>query len=658
MKKIYHKYKTIIITILLLVGLMVVAFSLKSPVFRLLLNKKIEYYQQGQGLDIQYTNAYVKGLSTFELSGISVANNDSTITSSVAYISAKIPFNNLIKQRFKPTYIKIDSFTINVQTLTIPRSITDAKNTVSKDFLSSNTEATKPEPTVNKAQNLNIDYLFAAIAGVSVIKSTYIDINSLVINFESKDESLNITLDKLTSINGNFTTHLKVNENDTSTEELSISGIANKKKDTIALSIYNAESKKVSIPLIESFYGSNLEFDTLTSTLFINSLSRDSLRFENSTCLHGLKMFHPKLSEETVNIDFAELKLNTTATPNKIYFDTLSHARVNNLTIPFYLSVFSNDSITTELKINEKNINAASAFESLPRELFTTIQSVNVRGSLNLELYAYVNLNKPENLVFSSKLTPQNFEIIRLAPIDLTMLNDTFTHNIYQNDSIIKSIPVNANYKYFSRLEHISEHLINAVIISEDGGFYSHKGFDPDGFRYAMARNLKERRLARGGSTITMQLVKNLFLNKHKNLLRKAEEAIIVWLIETQRLVSKERLLEIYLNIIEWGPNINGITESSEFYFNKEPDRIELNEAIFLASIIPRPSKFKYSFDSLGYLRPYMKDYYEFIGSTMFERDMINESELDSLTPSVTLRGNAKYFLDATYRNRFFGNID
>lgn len=92
-----------------------------------------------------------------------------------------------------------------------------------------------------------------------------------------------------------------------------------------------------------------------------------------------------------------------------------------------------------------------------------------------------------------------------------------------------------------------------AVLQSEDGGFFYHQGFLPDAIREAMVYDLKERRFARGGSTISMQLVKNVFLNRRKNIARKLEEALIVWLIEQNRLTSKERMFEVYLNIAEWG---------------------------------------------------------------------------------------------------------
>lgn len=115
-----------------------------------------------------------------------------------------------------------------------------------------------------------------------------------------------------------------------------------------------------------------------------------------------------------------------------------------------------------------------------------------------------------------------------------------------------------------------------------------------------MVYDLKERRFARGGSTISMQLVKNVFLNRRKNIARKLEEALIVWLIEQNRLTSKERMFEVYLNIAEWGPGVYGLLEASEFYFGKRPSQLTLEECIYLASIIPKPKHYRSSFEANG----------------------------------------------------------
>jgi membrane peptidoglycan carboxypeptidase len=142
-----------------------------------------------------------------------------------------------------------------------------------------------------------------------------------------------------------------------------------------------------------------------------------------------------------------------------------------------------------------------------------------------------------------------------------------------------------------------------------------------------------------------MQLVKNLWLSKDKTASRKLEEALIVWMIENERLVSKERMLELYLNIIEWGPHIYGASQASHFYFNKDVDKLSLNEAIFMASIIPRPKKFHWYFDKERKLKPFLQDYYQLIGTKMLKRGVITERQLEKLEANVKISGHAIAYL-------------
>lgn len=172
-----------------------------------------------------------------------------------------------------------------------------------------------------------------------------------------------------------------------------------------------------------------------------------------------------------------------------------------------------------------------------------------------------------------------------------------------------------------------------------------HGGFVEEAFRESIVTNIKQRRFARGGSTISMQLVKNVFLSRNKSVSRKIEEVLIVWLMERQRLVSKERMFEVYLNIIEWGPNVYGIGEAARFYFNKSPDELTLAESIFLASLIPSPKHFKYRFDETGQLKPYMANFFRLVSGRMAKREKIPQEEADNLQTIIQLSGPARDYI-------------
>ncbi|MBK6838674.1 MAG: transglycosylase domain-containing protein [Bacteroidetes bacterium] len=180
---------------------------------------------------------------------------------------------------------------------------------------------------------------------------------------------------------------------------------------------------------------------------------------------------------------------------------------------------------------------------------------------------------------------------------------------------------------------------------SDDFGgrqLFYHNGFNEDAFRKSIATNFKAGKFVRGGSTISMQLVKNVYLTRKKTISRKAEEALIVWLIENNRLCSKERMFEVYLNIIELGPGIYGIGEAAPFYFSKKPADLTLQESIFLASLLPHPKWFRYSFDKTGQLKPYFENYYRVVSNFLLKKNLITQIEHDALVPIIELKGPAR----------------
>lgn len=136
-------------------------------------------------------------------------------------------------------------------------------------------------------------------------------------------------------------------------------------------------------------------------------------------------------------------------------------------------------------------------------------------------------------------------------------------------------------------LSRISSHLQRAVIVSEDASFYTHEGFDWKGIREAAEKDLETGRLQKGGSTITQQLAKNLYLSSEKTLLRKANEALIARSLE--RHLTKKRILEIYLNVVEWGHGVYGAEAAARHHFRKSARELTSEESALLAAILPAP---------------------------------------------------------------------
>ena len=143
--------------------------------------------------------------------------------------------------------------------------------------------------------------------------------------------------------------------------------------------------------------------------------------------------------------------------------------------------------------------------------------------------------------------------------------------------------------QYWVPLSQISEPVIQAVRMGEDAAFFGHPGFDFHEIRESVRKNFQRGEYARGASTITQQLAKNLFLSTEKSLQRKLKEAILTYRLENA--LTKKRILELYLNVIEWGDGIYGIEAAARTYFGKPAAYLDAAEAALLAAMIPDPRR-------------------------------------------------------------------
>lgn len=144
--------------------------------------------------------------------------------------------------------------------------------------------------------------------------------------------------------------------------------------------------------------------------------------------------------------------------------------------------------------------------------------------------------------------------------------------------------------KAWAPLSTVSPYLIKAVLIAEDDKFWAHEGFDFEAMQKAVEKDLKEKKLKFGGSTISQQLAKNLYLSPSKNPARKLREAILTWRIENK--LTKKRILELYLNMAEWGDGLFGIAAAAQHYYAKPASDLSPQESARLASVLPNPLKY------------------------------------------------------------------
>ena len=139
--------------------------------------------------------------------------------------------------------------------------------------------------------------------------------------------------------------------------------------------------------------------------------------------------------------------------------------------------------------------------------------------------------------------------------------------------------------------DDISNNFKHAILAAEDAKFMQHHGFDIQGIQDALARNSEQGKIVAGGSTISQQLAKNLFLYNQRSFIRKGQEAIATWMME--RMWSKQRILEVYMNSVEFGQNIYGVEAAAQYYYGKSAKSLSREQAAFLAALLPNPKYYQ-----------------------------------------------------------------
>ncbi|MEY4595558.1 MAG: hypothetical protein RIQ47_1968, partial [Bacteroidota bacterium] len=419
-----------------------------------------------------------------------------------------------------------------------------------------------------------------------------------------------------------------------------IKGGFHQRKRAFDVTVFPIAEKKY-LPLLQLLFGAAVGFDSLH--LVLNGLEggRNEAKLTGMFDAEGAFGYHPKIASDTVRLNHARFDYSISIDENSIVLDSSSFAEVNRLTIKPYFKYDRSSSTAYSLKIKIDSTAANDFFGSLPQGMFDEVRSLRADGYLKFALNFELNTANPDSVIFDCSMKRMGFRIRDFGNTGIPKINGEFVHEVYEKDRLVRTFSVGPSNPDYTTLDQVSIYFRNAVLTSEDGSFFYHNGFNEDAFRKSIAANYRAGKFVRGGSTITMQLVKNVFLTRKKTVARKAEEALIVWLIESNRLVSKERMLEVYFNIIELGPSVYGIGEASRFYFDKKPAQLDLQEGIFLAGLLPRPKAFRYQFDSTATLKPYLADYYRVMTNFMLRKELITQQEYDAVKPTVTLKGPA-----------------
>ena len=424
-----------------------------------------------------------------------------------------------------------------------------------------------------------------------------------------------------------------------------IKGVANPRDKTADLKFFNGDNSKIKVPYLDERFGFISSFDSIHLNIAKIEMESGELHIDGFTSIVNLTVNHPKIATKDVVVKQARFDYQLLFGEHFMAIDSSSTLQMNNVKIHPFAEYNTEEDTVYKLRIAIPKMKAQQFITSLPQGLFSHFEGMETVGNFDYKLdYKFVK-NKPNQLVFESKLTKENLKIIKYGEANLSKLNSEFTYRAIDKGVLQRPIVVGSSNPNFTPLNQISPYLQKCVLTSEDPSFFSHRGFINDAFKQSILKNIRTKKFSRGASTISMQLVKNVFLTREKTLSRKLEEILLVYILENNRIASKERMLEVYFNVIEWGPNVYGIGEAANFYFNKTPATLTLKECLFLASIVPKPKKFMYGFDTEGFLKAIENKKQQFISNLMLRRGLITPDDTIGQKLPMSISGNARSFL-------------
>ncbi len=359
--------------------------------------------------------------------------------------------------------------------------------------------------------------------------------------------------------------------------------------------------------------------DRLASTIVFDgtlggdglTIDSDRLALEPLTSVHFRFDGHIGVDGEDRSLSMSAADLNVTGIPIRI-----EDARIVRMEKGYVIKMTGNLPRTR----------CQELFSALPFGMRGSLPGFMFDGELGATFELDMDWNQPDDAVMDVVVDNQ-CQVVTGGDLKLAKFGHTFTHHVEdkvgEHDFIMG--PGSENWV---DLEEIAPHMPHALVTCEDGAFYKHKGISASAIKRAVKKNIEKGYFAYGASTITMQLVKNLFLTRDKTISRKLQEMIITWWIENS--LEKDRIMELYLNVVEYGPALYGIKNASWHFFAKHPIDLDLLECAFLAKMLPNPvARYRYYEKGRSGLDPEWMAVLARVVGKMLDRGYITKDEHD-----------------------------
>ncbi len=313
------------------------------------------------------------------------------------------------------------------------------------------------------------------------------------------------------------------------------------------------------------------------------------------------------------------------------------------------------DATLIQADASMSKINAKDFAVSVPSGLLPHLEPFELEGELGFSGEFQLNTADLDSTILDVKSDLKKLKVIsHNEAIDFQKLRTQFTTTFEMTDEekTVYSREVGPLTTRWTPLAQINPLFPKAIVAQEDGGFYRHSGISMMALRDSLIDNLKQGKFVRGGSTITMQLVKNLFLHRKKTLSRKLEELCITWLLEQN--LTKDEMMELYLNVVEFGTNVFGVKEASQKYFSKLPEQLSAEEVVALTRLLPGPRIFEKFFIEKKLSPNYTARVNRHL-KLLEERGLLDGKDYQLITPT-SLWENTVYNGEGNHENH--GNIE
>lgn len=368
-------------------------------------------------------------------------------------------------------------------------------------------------------------------------------------------------------------------------------------------------------------------------------LAQRRVTYEGSGHVIGLTVYHPMIAAEpldalafggtfaghvdldarTVVLDQASLATNDVPFTMAATLALPLASRVTEAGVP-------RPAASLEASLMVPPVPCQTALRAVPKAIAPFLQDFALQGEFAANLAVAIDWNDLDAVVLDADIGLDRCQVKKAPSAVGDRLKTEFVHHVEVDKDAWLDIRIGPSNPDFVPYAALPPHVVNAVLTTEDPRFFRHHGFLPSEFQKALAENLKAGYFRLGASSITMQLVKNVLLYREKTLSRKFQELFLTWHVE--RVLTKERMLEIYFSVVEYGPGIYGISQAARAYFGKPVAELSVKEAVFLAKLLPSP-KARYRQYCEGTLRKWMEDGIGLALERMLQKAWITQAQFD-----------------------------